>query len=394
MASRSKRGRFIQFTGRDKKRETIHLGDVTKAQAKAVKVKVLALTKSAILGLPIDGELVRWLGELSDEFYAKLVRVGLAPERMTLAAKRAMSVGDMVRETIASKAKLAKNSILSLQQAGDRLSEFLGASRRIETVTAGDADAYLAKLKKDDYAGASVSTYIKKAKAFFRFAHRLEIIPRNPFDGVRAPSQANDERHAFVSRPTIDAIMNACPDAQWRLIVALSRFGGLRCPSEILDLEWENVVWDRSRIRIGKHKTKFRWTPIFPELRPYLEDAQELAKPGDRHVITRYRNTEANLRTQLLRITARAGVTPWPRTFHNMRSTRQTELEQQFPLHVVCKWLGNSPSVAARHYLQVTEEHFEMASKSALQNALHTNQNERAFSRPDAPSLPENVNVF
>lgn len=32
---------------------------------------------------------------------------------------------------------------------------------------------------------------------------------------------------------------------------------------------------------------------------------------------------------------------------------------------LVCAWLGNSRAVAARHYLQVTEEDFESAAKCA-----------------------------
>jgi hypothetical protein len=33
-------------------------------------------------------------------------------------------------------------------------------------------------------------------------------------------------------------VLEACPNAEWRLIFALSRFGGLRCPSEHLVLTW------------------------------------------------------------------------------------------------------------------------------------------------------------
>src|SRR5690349_5940094 len=66
-----------------------------------------------------------------------------------------------------------------------------------------------------------------------------------------------------------------------------------------------------------------------------------------------YRDVSGNLRTQLHRIIERAGLIPWPKTFHNLRSTRQTELSEDFPAHVVCAWLGNSEDVAKDHYLQV-----------------------------------------
>jgi len=47
-----------------------------------------------------------------------------------------------------------------------------------------------------------------------------------------------------------------------------------------------------------------------------------------------------------------------------MRASRETELVERFPLHVVGAWLGNSAIVAAKHYLQVTEGHFDRATAS------------------------------
>ena len=81
----------------------------------------------------------------------------------------------------------------------------------------------------------------------------------------------------------------------------------------------------------------------------------------DEYVITRYRETRQNLRTQLCRIIKRAGLKPWPKPWHNLRSTRQTELAEKYPIHVVCSWLGNSRAVAQAHYLQVTDAHFDQA---------------------------------
>ena len=60
-------------------------------------------------------------------------------------------------------------------------------------------------------------------------------------------------------------------------------------------------------------------------------------------------------------------VRAWPKLFQNLRSTRETELAEQYPIHVICAWIGNSPAVAAKHYLQVTEDHF----KKAVQNPVH-----------------------
>jgi hypothetical protein len=70
----------------------------------------------------------------------------------------------------------------------------------------------------------------------------------------------------------------------------------------------------------------------------------------------------ANLRTQLLRLLKRADIKPWPRLFHNLRAWRETELVAKFPIHVLAHWLGNTPEIAMRHYLRVTEEDFAKAA--------------------------------
>ena len=59
-------------------------------------------------------------------------------------------------------------------------------------------------------------------------------------------------------------------------------------------------------------------------------------------------------------------ISGWPRLFHSMRDSRQTELQHEFPLHVVCSWLGNSPRIAQQSYLLVTEDDFSKASGRAL----------------------------
>ena len=87
---------------------------------------------------------------------------------------------------------------------------------------------------------------------------------------------------------------------------------------------------------------------------------------------------------------------PWPRPFQNLRASRETELVERFPIHTVTSWLGNSPRIAMKHYLQTTETHFENALKadpetthSATQSASEMRRNRSQVERekcknPDA----------
>ena len=108
-------------------------------------------------------------------------------------------------------------------------------------------------------------------------------------------------------------------------------------------------------------------------VRPHPEAVFYGAPEGAVHVITRYRDSNANLRTLFTKIIRRAGLEPWSKLFQNLRSTRETELAEEFPMHVVCSWIGNSKAVAAKHYLQTTEEHFQRAittKEQAVQNPV------------------------
>jgi hypothetical protein len=161
-----------------------------------------------------------------------------------------------------------------------------------------------------------------------------------------------------------------CPDSQWGTLFALARYGGLRCPSETLNLRWQDIDWDNQRMSVRSLKTEHhagresRQVPICPERLPHLAEAFDLAEDGDEFVITRYRRQDANLRTQLQKIIRRAGLKVWK----NLRSSRETELVETFPVHVAAAWLGNTEAVANKHYLQVTDDHFTKAVKSGAES--------------------------
>lgn len=209
-----------------------------------------------------------------------------------------------------------------------------------------------------------------------RAAVRRELIPRNPFDELQGRVRSNRQKMRFITPEVIQHAIESCPDGEWRLLVALARYGGLRTPSESLSLRWEDVDWEHSRITGHAPKTEHhpngatRIVPLFRELKPYLEQVWEQAEPGTEYVITRYRDAakrtpagwaNCNLRTQFVKIIRRAGHESWPKPWQNLRSSRETELAERFPVQVVCAWIRNSKPVAMEHYLQVTEDHFKRA---------------------------------
>ena len=146
------------------------------------------------------------------------------------------------------------NTRRNLEACKARLVEFFGADRDMRNITHADAEGWAAALA-EKYAPATAGRTIKRARQFFKAAMRNKIVAENVFTDLKASGQANKERQFHVDRDVIFRVIDAAPDAEWRLLIALSRFGGLRCPSEHLALRWQDVDWERNRFCVDSPKT-------------------------------------------------------------------------------------------------------------------------------------------
>lgn len=373
----------ILFFAADKKRKSIRLGKMPQKAAETIKTKVEYLVSSTITGHPWDNETARWVAGLNEQLADKLAKAGLIPKRLKEVPINAL--GAFIDAYIEGRANLKPNTKRNYEVTKSHLTDYFGQDRLLRDISPGDADDWQESLRKK-LSGTTVSREVKRAKQFSRAAVRKRLISENPFADLATPAQVNSSREFFVSIETTEKVIAACPDAEWRLILALSRYGGLRCPSEHLSLTWEDVDWENDRLTVRSPKTEHhpgggsRIIPLFPELRQHLEEVFDEAEPGTTHIITRYRDRNSNLRTQFLRIIKRAGVPPWPKLFHNLRASRQTELTARFPLHVVCEWIGNSAAIADKHYLQVTGDHYT--------SAVSTPTTQKSGTESGTPTVP------
>ncbi len=375
--------RTVQFIAADGKRRSIRLGKLSLQIAREIKTKVQSLSGAAFARVGWDKETAEWVGGLESVLHDKLANAGLIPKRTGF---RIATLGAFIDEYLAKRTDIKPRTRINLEQVRRNLVNYFGADKPLSDVTEGDADEWRLWMATEEKKGDkttkrrlgdnTIRRHCGRARQLFRAAVKRRLIASNPFGDMKGITvQANRTREYFVSRADARKVIDACPDAQWRLLFALSRFGGLRCPSEHLALRWADVDLPAGRMTVHSPKTEHhegkasRVVPIFPELRPYLETVWDEAAEGAEFVITKCRDVNANLRTQLQRIIARAGLTPWPKLFQNLRSTRQTELAEQFPAHVVCQWIGNSEAVAREHYLQVTQDHLDRAVRETTEGS-------------------------
>jgi len=178
-----------------------------------------------------------------------------------------------------------------------------------------------------------------------------------------------------IRRERVEKIIDSIPDPEWKLIVGLSRYCGLRAPSEILSLTWDCILWDKKRIIVKSPKTEryegkdSRVIPMFEGILPLLETVYEQAEPGGSpFVIARRRGIfdqltdgrNTNLGTLFKKYILMAGETPWPKPFHAMRASLETDLlnEGKVKPHTIARWMGHSIQIALKHYARIKDDDF------------------------------------
>lgn len=350
----------------DTSRKKITLGGISKKSAAMFRLKIEALIESHITGYAIDPDTAQWVASLSDDLHDRIARSGLLPKREQVAG---LTIKQAAEEFYAMRQDVKEETRIKWKQGHGKLQKYLGEDRPMTSVTSVDAEEFEQWLIGNGYAKGTYRKHIAVCKVLWRWAVKRGYASTNVFTGLKSNAVAALDKR-FITRAQIEKVIESCPNTQWRLIVALARYGGLRVPSELAPLKWGDVDWERRRLRVTSPKTEHhegkgeRVTPIFPELMPYLQAAFDEAAEGSEHIITTFelrRSTSAYLRKIMRQIIRKAGLTPWPRTFQNLRSSCQTELTQKYGWDV-CNWMGNSQAVAQAHYLQASDEVMDRAA--------------------------------
>jgi integrase len=363
---------------------------LTKRELQPIKSRIEQLVTASITGDPPDRNTLVWVRDLAHDDWGRKLRERLI-ERGLIAGerKRSTKLIEFVDQYIAGRTDVKPSTRTVWNRCRNHLDRFFD-NVQLSRITIGDAKDFRRDLiagcddERSPRRGLAEDTVRRTcgvAKQFFGDAVDRKLIDVNPFDHRDVPTATgagDGARKVFITQGVADQVLAILPDAQWRLMFALARYGGLRCPSEVLTLKWGDVDFEAGRIVVRSPKTEHhdggdrRVVPMFPELRPYLQavlddretelESDDVAVPLTEPVITRYRRMDSNYGTLLTKLLKASGIKHWPKPFHNLRASRETELAERFPMHVVCEWIGNSTLIAQRHYLQVTDDHFAAAS--------------------------------
>lgn len=283
----------VQVCMPEDKRPTISLGKVTMGAARTAAGHIEHLKHAMMTNTAPPNGTSEWVASVAPVVRERLERAGLVAPMQRAAVP---TLGAWLKRYIEGRGDVKPRTKLVYRHTKANLLAFFGADKPLDAITAGDADAFGVYLRTEADTrgkkpkGLGENTARRRlgvAKQFYRAAVRRRIIQSNPFDGQVTAVRDNPKRRHFVTRKDTEAILAALSDAKWRLAFALARYGGLRCPSEILGLKWGDVAWDRERFTVHAPKTEhhadagIRVVPIFPELMPYFQEAFEAAEDGD-----------------------------------------------------------------------------------------------------------------
>ena len=351
-------------------RPKIQLGKIPKKGAERVLAKVESLLACNTSGSAPDGEVSAWLGSLpyNDKLLERLVALGLTAARPKAETEEPVkqTIKTLVDKFVIHKRPLiAKSSIEKLQGSLARLTLFLGDDRDITTITVGDASAFESWGRKEGASEAHQRTLNRYAKQVASFAVDHGWIPSNPFRKLKSTALAATTRH-YVSPEDTESLLNACPCLQWKILIGLARYAGLRVPSEAFAITWDMVDWDRKALFIPSKKTRryaeSRVCPILPELMTLLEKGFDQAPEGAETIVAL---SNGNVRRKLPDIIKNAKLKPWEDLFQTLRRSCETHfVSLGHPTHAVSTWLGHSNQVSKDHYLMITSDAFTKATET------------------------------
>jgi len=370
MASVNKdsKGWRIRFFDSEGVRKTIRIPGLTKIKAETIGRHIDELVVAKTTGQAMGRQTALWLSSIGLSIHDKLSRVGLVDARASAMLKDFMAEYPSDARTFEGR-PAAANTLKKWKQAQAVLNKFFG-NRSLRDISPDDAVKFRRWLDTTTLGENGKRTHISVAKMFFNVAKRRKLVEENPFEFQKASLVLNRSKDFFLTRANAMKIIDACPDNQWRLIVALWRFAGLR-KMEIYQLRWEHILWDQGRMLLSIPKTKHhvgkesRFIPI-GDILPWLEEEFRHAPEGAQRLITRYAVTNGNLSKPFVKIITAAGLTIWPKLIQNLRASCETDwLDARNPAHVVARWIGHSVKVQNDNYAQVDDHHFAQFNSSA-----------------------------
>ena len=335
-------------------KKQIYLGKITARQEREILRIVEPLEEAAKLGIQATQTQLRAADDLNSKLREKLRNHGLLN-----GLNARLTIGEFGRSWIDSRNDISAKRKQAYLTTIEMLEDHFGKDVVLNDITVGQAKAYRNDLAQG-VADSTVGFRIKMIKCMFNAAIDFGHILSNPFAKVSSGSKSED-RFEYVSKETINAIIDDVSCLQWKVIIALWRFGGLRQQEPML-LTWADVDWANLKLTVHDSKRKQdRVLPLWPEVEKALSDLFAVAEEGQSRIITIYKHRD-NVFVDWTKKIKQAGFTVWGKPCQNLRASCENDLDEAGFRHAaICSWMGHTKVVSRKHYLHVTDSDFDKA---------------------------------
>jgi integrase len=346
---------YSRITTTSGRRVEIYLGMITKGRATVIDQRLQDLNSAVRHGVKPDPSVANWLTACDAEFLDSLEHYGML--RTWKRPSECPTVSQWLEKYLDERSDLKAGTLKGWKTAKKYIIPAMG-NKSLDSVTPADAKQFARDLLAHGLKPSTAKKHVERASQVFAHAIDSERLTENPFERVFITAPTDKSAEFYVPIAVAEKVMEQMTCAEMRLILALSRWCGLRIPSESILLKWTDIDWNKKRFRTDKTtKTGERWIPMPPLVRELLEQLYQLAPDGQLYVFRRCRRSAANYwRSAMLTAITAAGMKPWKKLFHNLRASACTDFQSQYPHYACNAWFGHSQRVALQHYLMVTDD--------------------------------------
>lgn len=340
---------LVRVNGR---RSKLQLTRYSEEAAQTICHHVTQLESSLAAESPIPAETQAWLSKIDESLHVRLAKLGLCRSYQDITVEAA--IGDHLALT---RRDMTEQTVRTHRGHLKGFRKFLGKDMPMSEVTEEHARAFRDWLDNGPLTQSTKSRRIGQVKSLFQDAVEAGQIRDNPFAWF-CGKKCQYEEKPYIDADRVEHLIQYAPTPEWRMVLALARYGGLRIPSEIRKLKWSDIDWDRKRFLVHSPKTKNhpkgdkRYVPLFREvaghLGPYRQDSG--------HVLG-YLAKYKGFGTPLVNWSRNLDIEIWPSPFGSQRASRITDLlKKGKQVQDVAKWMGNSPKIIWQHYALANDD--------------------------------------
>ena len=405
---------------------TFQIGKLSKTAESEWTLNLNRLEASASHGEAPPKAAVDWIRKISEKHRKKLSEHGLycVPDvPKTFAALCAHTIEEGIKK--GNKRGTASNQTNALVLAikyfegidvkkADRSGWAKQSKKYVSTITSENVRDFRVWLDEFRPSENSKVDVMKSVIQVMNVAMKAGLVEQNVAKEHKGSFDASKKLH-YVTPQTFNEFVKPL-DSEWTVILGLAMFAGLRAPSEVNMLRWQDISWDSKQMlvrstKLAKREVKFveRSVPIFDELvYPLATLWTERGKPTKGDIVTEHRTPWIDDKAQwnsyaapVEKLGTKHGLPVWSRPLQNLRasfiSRKVAGIDSNpikpIPLPVICKWVGQSELVAHKHYIMLTDENLSGASTWSMESVmeevkLKVKQHGSAGGGSNGPRLP------